>query len=242
MANMVPNSVKQYAREDIAEAIDMACEGNGSLTTVDERFEVYRAGDDIGSYSVDAIFTIENNKGEKFEFPIEYVVQGNDVYAGYEDIADLAESLKARSKDSIIAATKAGKKRIVAADEDLDLLDSVDDLADSVDEMQNAVDDISEDEPDIETDNNITNHFIAQCDVCNGVFISALIESDQEVSSIQGTCPVCGKESEQFIRWVVRDLDYVPEEEAPKPPPVEEVFEPEAESAPSATPEPIDNE
>ena len=230
---MVPNTVKQYAREDIAEAIDMACEGDGSLTTIDERFEAYRAGDDLGSYSVDAIFTIQNNKGEKFEFPIEYVIQGNDVYAGYTDLVELAESLKARSQDSIIAATKVPKKTRIVADSETDLLDSVDSLAESVDDIQNSVDDITEDDPDIEVDNNITNHYIAQCDVCNGIFISALMESDQEIQSIQGTCPVCGKESEQFIRWVVRDLDFVPQEPAPTPPPVEELFQPEEEKVPT---------
>lgn len=242
MANMVPNTVKQYAREDILEAIDMATEGDGSLKSVKERFEAYRAGDDLGSYSVDAIFTIQTADGKTFEFPIEYVIQGNDVYAGYEDLPDLAASLKDRAAEAVTASTKVGKKRIVAADEDYDLVDSVDDLADSVDEMQNSVDEITEDEPDIETDNNVTNHYIAQCDSCNGIFISALAESDQQVSSIQGTCPVCGKDSEQFLRWIVRDLDYVPEDAAPTPPPVEEVLEPEKDSAPSATPEPLDNE
>lgn len=110
----------------------------------------------------------------------------------------------------------AAKSRIVAAGE-FDLLDeepvdgeefsdTVDDLADTFDDMSEQLEDIEEDEVDIETENNIANHYIAECDTCQGVFISALVESDQEVEKITGVCPLCGKDTEQYLCWIVREV------------------------------------
>ena len=97
--------------------------------------------------------------------------------------------------------------RIVAADEeDFTITDTIDDISDSVDEMQDIVDDVEEDDVDIEIDNNIANHYIAECDSCGGIFISALVESDQEVESISGVCPLCDKETEQHLYWLIKDV------------------------------------
>lgn len=238
MANMVPSTVKQYAREDIADAIALVKDIGHEPKIIDERFEAYRAGDIPGEFSVDAIFTLKDEEGKQFEFPIEYVVKGDDVYVGYDDISDLARSLQDRWNEAIVSSTKVrNKRRIVAADEEFGLEESVGDLADSVTELQDSVEDIDEDSPNIETDNNISDHYIAQCDACNGIFVSALIESDQDVNSIQGICPVCGKESEQVIHWIVRDLDYVPDlaevASAQTDKMQEQEFQPEAEAAPA---------
>ena len=59
----------------------------------------------------------------------------------------------------------------------------------------------------IEIDNNIDGHLIAECDKCHGIFISAMIESDQEVEKISGICPLCEKESDQYIKWVVKAIE-----------------------------------
>lgn len=119
------------------------------------------------------------------------------------------------------------KTRIVAADEDIwgnpedgdigveeDLLndeesgaaDAIDDLADDVEDLQDQVEDITEDDPSIEIDNNIAEHYIAECDRCHGVFISAVIKSDQKVDKISGICPLCQHESDQLLRWVVTEV------------------------------------
>lgn len=84
--------------------------------------------------------------------------------------------------------------------------DAIDDLADAVEDVQDAVDDVQEDDTIIETENNITNHYIAECDVCYGVFISAVIESDQKIDHISGECPLCGKTSEQYLKWLVKKV------------------------------------
>lgn len=84
--------------------------------------------------------------------------------------------------------------------------DNIDDLSDQIDELQDSIDDIEPDSPNIELDNNIANHYIAECDLCQGVFISAMVESDQAVESISGICPLCEKQSEQYLKWIIKDV------------------------------------
>ena len=98
------------------------------------------------------------------------------------------------------------RKPIMAAEVDADdIRDTIDDLADSVGEVQDVVEEVSEDDVDIELDNNIANHFIAECDRCHGVFISAMVETDQDVKSVTGICPLCDKETEQILKWVIKE-------------------------------------
>lgn len=65
-----------------------------------------------------------------------------------------------------------------------------------------------EEEPNIETENNIENHYIVECDRCHGIFISALVESDQVIDHISGVCPLCEKESDQYVKWVVKPVEF----------------------------------
>ena len=92
-------------------------------------------------------------------------------------------------------------------DEDDDLDETLDDVSDKIEDIQDTVDDIQEDDVDIETENNIENHYIAECELCQGVFISAVIENEQRPEKVSGTCPLCGKESDQYLRWVVHPAD-----------------------------------
>lgn len=79
----------------------------------------------------------------------------------------------------------------------------------SVDEEEEIDEDLGEDgEQDgstIDVDNNIVNHLIAECQNCHGIFISAMIASDQAVESINGVCPLCNKETEQFLNWIIKE-------------------------------------
>jgi hypothetical protein len=112
-------------------------------------------------------------------------------------------------------------KKIVAADEDEmgmgpvlddmeDLDDSfseqLDDVADTVEDIQDTVtdDEHQEDSIDIEVENNIAGHYIAECDKCKNVFISATVLSDQVVESVTGICPICKEESDQYLKWVIK--------------------------------------
>lgn len=97
------------------------------------------------------------------------------------------------------------RKPVMAAEVDgNDIRETIDDLADSVTEVQDVVEEVSEDNPGIEVDNNIANHFIAECDNCHGIFISAMVETDQDVKSVTGICPLCDKESDQILKWIIK--------------------------------------
>lgn len=105
------------------------------------------------------------------------------------------------------------KKKIYAADDPFGyedgeaLVDTIDDLSDSVDDLQDSVDDFKEqDDINIDIENNISDHFIAECESCGGIFISAVIESDNNADSITGECPICGKETTQELKWIIKSI------------------------------------
>lgn len=108
--------------------------------------------------------------------------------------------------------------RIMAAEEfedeisDVEITEDIDDVADQITDIQDNLEDVDEDEIDIDIENNITNHYVAECDSCHGIFISAMIESDQAVSKISGVCPLCGKETDQYLNWIIRDADFEEED------------------------------
>lgn len=107
---------------------------------------------------------------------------------------------------------KIHKRRIVAADEGFmndpyDFSEAVDDLAENVEEVQDTIDDMDEDDPSIEVNNNIEDHLIAECERCHGIFISAILQSDMEIDHVTGTCPLCGRESNQYLKWVVKPAE-----------------------------------
>lgn len=178
-------------------------------------------------------YTIEN-KHIKVGFVLQYVDNGTDMFTnvsttfiqtvrgltpeyGFDAAVDKIKYVITHNTDSeMVEATSMiikKKQRIVAADEDefigdedSDLLDSIDDIADQVEDVQDQIDELDEDEIDIELENNIDDHYIAECDRCHGVFISAMIENDEEIDHITGTCPLCGKETNQYLKWIIRSI------------------------------------
>ena len=107
------------------------------------------------------------------------------------------------------------KRRVYAADENVfegmgDNPDPDFDEAEAEDLTDDMGEDGQQDGSTIEIDNNIVNHLIAECQNCHGIFISAMIASDQSVESINGVCPLCNKDTEQSLKWIIKDY---PEEE-----------------------------
>ena len=104
------------------------------------------------------------------------------------------------------------KKNIYAAEDpmgygDEALTDTIDDLSDTVEDLQDSIDDSDqEDDVSIDIENNISDHFIAECESCGGIFISAVIESDNNAESIIGDCPICGKETTQDLKWIIKSV------------------------------------
>lgn len=87
------------------------------------------------------------------------------------------------------------------------LYDAIDDVADAVEDIQDTVDEVDQDDVNIDMNNNISGHYIAECDSCHGVFISATIESDQKVEKVSGICPLCEKETDQYLKWVIKSIN-----------------------------------
>lgn len=122
----------------------------------------------------------------------------------------------------ISKSTDGRKTRIVAADEeqfddmdldeevdaakdDVDALTTLDELSDNLSELKDSLKEFEEDEVDIEMLNNITDHYIAECERCHNVFITAIEESSEEINDISGVCPVCDEESVQKLKWIIRN-------------------------------------
>ena len=100
-------------------------------------------------------------------------------------------------------------RKITAADEDEFLNDSFEEPVENEsteDEEEPSIDDIQEDDPTIEIDNNISGHYIAECERCHGIFISSVSVSDQDIDSISGICPLCDHETTQWLNWIVEDV------------------------------------
>lgn len=93
------------------------------------------------------------------------------------------------------------------ADDD-SITDTLNNMSEQLDDLQDDITDPSaEDDINIDINNNIDNHYIAECEKCHGIFISSLIASDQRVESIHGVCPLCDKESDQYLKWIVEAVE-----------------------------------
>lgn len=90
-------------------------------------------------------------------------------------------------------------------DEDLEGDSTISNIQDQIDDISDQLDDVEQDDVSIDMDNNIVNHLIAECENCKGIFISAMIASDQDVDSINGICPLCNKDTVQNLKWIVKD-------------------------------------
>ena len=109
------------------------------------------------------------------------------------------------AEDNVFDDMDMGDNEPMGSDlEDDALGDQLDNLEDNLEDIQDTVEDVEEDDIDIEVDNNIIDHLIAECENCKGVFISAMIASDQDVDSISGICPLCNKDTTQQLKWIIK--------------------------------------
>lgn len=91
--------------------------------------------------------------------------------------------------------------------------DKLDDVVDTVEDIQDTVDsdDQKAEDVNIDIENNISGHYIAECERCKGIFISATVQSDQKIDSVAGECPLCGEDTEQYLKWVVTPVSDIVE-------------------------------
>lgn len=221
--------IKTYATEDISEAVRLANEKYKLEAKLNKL--TYDYDDDIETTDdASCIVNASIAAGDKtINLSFEYVVSDDEIYCS-DDVGSLAKLIKSKLLGDVTAAASdrpLTSVTVTAADDDedtvgpavddfrgfdefdefgdpADIADSVDDLADSVDELQDRIDETDPDEVNIDIDNNIDGHYIAECERCHGVFISAVVESDQVVDSISGICPLCEKETTQYLKWVIK--------------------------------------
>ena len=230
--NITTRNIKEFfimANEDIADSL-ISDEEDKELKeeyTDSSSYEKAKLNTETDEEVTNALVYFEDvNTGESDEFSMEYIVTSDGYIYSEGSIEDLAETLNERmSHPELYASSKIStNKSIFGADiedeDDPDAMtpgeymddskgfeDTLDDVADTVDDIQDQLDDVEEEDVDIEMDNNITNHYVAECDRCHGVFISVVVESDQEIDKISGVCPLCDKETDQYLKWIIRDVN-----------------------------------
>lgn len=224
-----PEYVKRMAREDVEDLLEYVNQNEGlnaELVYLDFTAELTEQDPYEKAISCWCDATINFGSGPRYQivFPMEYFVGDDDVYSA-GDMRDWQQSLEWRMRelvdairvdDAVESAQKVEGSTVTAAAEDEDmefseedegLDDTLDDIADNIEDMQESIDEVQEDDVNIDMDNNIDQHYIAECDVCHGIFISAVSKSDEEISKITGVCPLCNKETDQYLRWVVQKVE-----------------------------------
>ena len=187
---------------------------------------------EFGEDYCDVEFQLESEEGPvSFTVYITYATDEDDKVYIDTELDEYGDRIASHFIDEyaeigVQASTKVTLRRVVAAegDEDYgdsgfgeeefgapiddDLEENVDDLADNVEDVQDLFDDVEEDDVNLEIDANIANHYIVQCDGCHDIFISALAESDQIIEKVSGVCPICEKDTDQYVKFIVRELEF----------------------------------
>lgn len=223
--NSITSQFKQFAKED-AESIINSIKSKFGASVHISRINVHSfkddSNDDCASVSVVFVLNGRNKKLRWKYFPDTSGIIHTDI-----DIDDLVKDLSSQfvfsSTNSPIFGAEGdeeGEDDESAFDDDFmsfddssnvedddSLSDDLDQMSDQLEELQDNIEDIRQDDPSIDINNNIDNHYIAECDSCHGIFISAVIQSDQDVDKISGVCPLCERETDQYLKWVVKAVD-----------------------------------
>lgn len=236
----ISEQLKQYANEDIHSLQNFLQERYNLKTEImDLSYNFPKDVDanieDPNGYRVASVTASLKIGSKKFAITLNYIITCTEIQLDYS-IAELGIRIYNQARQMIAASSITERPILSAEDEEStvyeeddgdivtdtyegdgigDLSEDLSELSDSLENVQEELqsDDIEEDEINIEKENNIANHYIAECDSCHGIFISAVMESDQELSSITGICPLCGKETTQYLNWIIRDVDKKEEEE-----------------------------
>lgn len=196
---------KQVARQDILAGIELAKKDVADdikLRTIKYK----KSGDKI----VASAIISSGDKTAKINRQYRAGSTGDAIQCARKILASLGalETIMAAGEDDDMNVSETDSVLEPEFVGDNNVTDAVDNLADAVEDIQDDLQDIQEDEVTIHSENNIEGHLIAECEKCTGIFISAMVKSDQKVDSITGVCPLCGKESIQKFKWVVDALEY----------------------------------
>lgn len=210
--NKIYKDIIVYANQDLIVIVDWANELLRRNRFRGKRVSVAEPEGTSDKFYVVATFLIYDRVQDKdIELSGAYYVDGDEMTFDEHGLTDDLVRIALGIKSSVTASHKdyitADEDDIIIDEETEGLSDSLDAISDQVDDIQDDIDQIDEDEVDIQVNNNIVNHYIAECDACQGIFISAMIENDEIVDHITGQCPLCGKESDQYLKWIVREVE-----------------------------------
>lgn len=197
----VSHQIRNVAKQDFDSVKRSINRKQNVVVASTQGIKFHRHGDTI---IATCSLTMDNDPNNVIEESISYQYDGDTIYSN-KTISEVVSSILG----SVITA--ADEDDAFGFDE-FDEEDVEEDTVDADDEdLEEDVEEEFEDpesDPSIEVDNNIEGHYIVECDRCKGIFISALIESDEIVDHISGVCPLCEKESEQYIKWVVKPVEF----------------------------------
>ena len=225
------SEMRRIAKEDINDIVSMLNE-DGFKTSVVSMESDPDEIDEKMTQQIHAVLKI-NGETKDVDFKYEINLSPDTVYIQKpceEIVSDIERSVKNRVSESVRirkSASSVTSSSITAADEDFEsddfsdetdptdstdsLSDNIDDIADTVEDIQDTIDDVQEDDVNIQVENNISDHYIAECERCHGIFISSVIRSEQPLEKISGTCPLCDRQTDQYLKWVVKDVKDVEE-------------------------------
>lgn len=225
------SEMHRIAKEDINDIVSMLNE-DGFKTSVVSMESDPDEIDEKMTQQIHAVLKI-NGETKDVDFKYEINLSPDTVYIQKpceEIVSDIERSVKNRVSESMRiskSASSVTSSSITAADDDFEsddfsdetdptdstdsLSDNIDDIADTVEDIQDTIDDVQEDDVNIQVENNISDHYIAECERCHGIFISSVIRSEQPLEKISGTCPLCDRQTDQYLKWVVKDVKDVEE-------------------------------
>ena len=223
------SEMHRIAKEDINDIVSMLNEDGFKTSVVSMESDP----DEIDEKMTQQIHAVLKINGETKDVDFEYEINlsPDTVYIQKpceEIVSDIERSVKNRVSESMRiskSASSVTSSSITAADDDFEsddfsdetdptdptdstdsLSDNIDDIADTVEDIQDTIDDVQEDDVNIQVENNISDHYIAECERCHGIFISSVIRSEQPLEKISGTCPLCDRQTDQYLKWVVKDV------------------------------------
>ena len=200
MKQDVMNDIKEIAEQDFKEVQEMISASNKAISADESSIQFSESGDTV---TATCDFSIEGSD-DIIEASINYENTPEAIYADAE-VKEVAEEILSAAETPIMAADEEDNDDAFSFDDPEEPVEEDEEVTEleEVEEMEDP-----EEPVDIENDNNIENHYIAECNRCHGVFISALKESDQKVEFISGVCPLCEKESDQYIKWIIKPVEF----------------------------------
>lgn len=228
------SEMRRIAKEDINDIVSMLNEDGFKTSVVSMESDPEEIKEKV-KQSVHAVLKIDGRNTD-VDFDYEINLSPETVYI-QKPCEDIVSDIESSLKNKVSEATRISKSSkpvtsssITAADDDFEsddfsdlddttdttdsndsLSDNIEDIADTVEDIQDTIDDVQEDDVNIQVENNISDHYIAECERCHGIFISSVIRSEQTLEKISGNCPLCDRQTDQYLKWVVKDVKDVEE-------------------------------